>query len=121
MKQKPPISRSIALHIVLTLTIISNIFGAANAVRNLDAFLLAYPNLNNVLGYVYISTALLTVIGAYYLWSFKKTGLYLICIAFALVIILDIYAGIPLEHMLAAGALFVLILIVTVPVRKFLN
>ncbi|HJY64631.1 MAG TPA: hypothetical protein VJ455_10785 [Ignavibacteria bacterium] len=121
MSIKPSASRMIALQIVLTLTIISNIIGAANAIRNFDAFLLANPKLNNVLGYVYVMSALIAVIGAYYLWSLKKSGLYVITIAFIAVIGLDLYAGISTQHILAASALFVLILIVLIPVRKYLN
>jgi len=111
----------IALQIVLTLTIISNIVGAANAIRNFDAFLLTYPRLNNSLGYVYVLCALFAVIGAYYLWSLKKSGLYVICVAFAAVIGLDLYADIPIQHILAATGLFILILIVLIPVRKYLK
>lgn len=118
---KPPFSRVIALQIVLTLTIISNIIGAANAIRNFDSFLLTYPKLNNALGYVYILCALIAVIGAYYLWSLKKGGLYVICIALITIVGLDIYAGIPAQHLFSAVALFVLILIVLFPVRKYLK
>jgi len=118
---KPPFPRVIALQIVLTLTIISNVIGAANAIRNFDSFLSSYPKLNNALGYVYILCALITVIGAYYLWGLKKAGLYVICVAFITVIGLDIYAGIPSQHLIAASALLVLIIIVLIPVRKYLN
>ena len=118
---KPPLSRMIALQIVLTLTIFSNIFGAGNAVRNFDVFLSTYPKLNNVLAYVYISCALLAVIGAYYLWSLKKFGFYFICTALIAVIGLDIYAGIAVQHMLIAMGLFALIIIVLIPVRNYLK
>src|SRR3989304_5680082 len=106
MKIKPSASRMIALQIVLTLTIISNIIGAANAIKNFDAFLLAYPKLNNVLGYMYVMCALFAVIGAYYLWKLKKAGLYVIAISLITVIGLDLYAGIPMQHILAASGLF---------------
>ena len=118
---KPPLSRAVALQIVLTLTIISNIFGAANAIRNFDSFLLTYPKLNTALGYIYILSALIAVIGSYYLWKLKKSGLYVICIAFIAVIGLDLYAGIPTQHLITASALLVLIFIVLIPVWKYLE
>jgi len=118
---KPPFGRIIALQIVLTLTIIANIFGAANAIRNFDLFLALNPKLNNALGYVYIMCSLIAVIGSYYLWKLKKAGLYVICIAFITVIGLDLYANMPMQHILSSAALLILIVIVLVPVRKYLN
>ena len=118
---KPPFSRVIALQIVLTLTIVSNIIGAASAIRNFDVFVANYPLLNNALGYVYILCAMIAVIGAYYLWKFKNAGLYVMTISFVTVIGLDLYSGIPSQHILAATGLFVLIIIVLIPERKYLN
>src|SRR3972149_6482800 len=121
MSIKPSASRMIALQIVLTLTIISNIIGAANAIRNFDAFLLANPKLNNVLGYVYVMSALIAVIGAYYLWSLKNSGLYVITIAFIAVIGLDLYAGISPQQILASSPVSVLFRSPLTPLRKSLN
>ena len=118
---KPPFSRLIALQIVLTLTILSNIIGAANAIRSFDIFLLTYPKLNIALGYVYIMCALIAAIGAYYLWSLKKNGLYVIGIALITIAGLDIYAGISSQHLFSVVGLFVLIIIVLIPVRKYLK
>ena len=119
--KKPSFSRQIALQIVLTLTIISNIIGAASAIRNFDSFLLAYPKLNVALAYIYILSALIVVIGAYYLWKLRKNGLYVICIAFIAVIGLDLYAGIPAQQLITAAGLLVLIVIVLIPVWNFLE
>lgn len=118
---KPPFPRLIALQIVLTLTMIANIFGAGSAIRNFEAFLLAYPKLNLALGYLYILCALIVIIGAYYLWKLKKSGLYVICIAFITIIGLDFYAAIPFQHTLSAMCLLVLIIITLIPVRRYLS
>jgi hypothetical protein len=117
---KPSFQRLIAMQIVLTLTIISNIIGAASAIRNFDSFLITYPKLNTALAYLYILCALIIVIGAYYLWKLKKNGLYVMCIAFITIAGLDVYAGIPSQHTIAALGLLVLIIIVLIPVRKYL-
>ncbi|HEY3251497.1 MAG TPA: hypothetical protein VGK25_10310 [Ignavibacteria bacterium] len=117
---KPPFGKIIALQIVLTLTIVSNIIGAAAAIRNFDMFLALNPKLNNALGYVYIMCSLIAVIGCYYLWQLKKAGLYVIAIALLTVIGLDLYAGISIQHMISAAALLILIIIVLIPVRKYL-
>src|SRR4030095_15208837 len=110
----------IAMQIVLTLTVIANIFGASTAIRNFETFLALNPKLNNVLGYVYIMCSLVAVLGCYYLWKFKKAGLYVIIIAFIMVIGLDFYANMPMQHIISTAALLVLIIIVLIPVRKYL-
>ena len=120
-KIRPPFGKVIALQIVLTLTIIVNIFTASNAVRNLDAFINTYPVLNNSLAYVYIGCSLLTVIACYYLWQLKKFALYILFLSVFTAIGLDIYAGMPLQPILAAIAQLVLVAACLVPVRKYLS
>jgi len=120
-KIKPTFGRVIALQIVLTLTIIVNIFTASNAVRNLEAFVNTYPVLNNMLAYVYIGCSLLNVISCYYLWQFKKFALYMLLVSVFTVIGLDIYAGMPSQPIFAALAQFVIIIASLIPVWKFLK
>jgi hypothetical protein len=65
--------------------------------------------------------ALIAAIGAYYLWSLKKSGLYVIGIALITIAGLDIYAGISSQHLFSIVGLFVLIIIALIPVRKYLK
>lgn len=118
---KPPFNRVIALHIVLTLTILVNIFTASNAIRNIDSFVNTYPALNHTLAYIYIACSMITVIACYYLWQLKKFALYLLGASILTVIGLDIYAGMPIQPVLAAIAQLALIVACLVPARKFLK
>jgi hypothetical protein len=118
---KPPFGKVIALQIVLTLAILINVFTASNAVRNIDAFLLAYPALNLTLAYVYIGCSLLTVIACYYLWQLKKFALYMLFVPIVTVILIDVYAGMPAQPIIAAIAQLLLILICLIPAWKYLR
>ena len=120
-KIKPPFNRVIALHIVLTLTILVNIFTASNAIRNLDSFVNTYPVLNHTLAYIYIACSMLTVVACYYLWQLKKFALYLLAVSILTVIGLDIYAGMPLQPVLAAIAQLALIIACLIPAWKYLH
>jgi len=118
---KPPFGKVIALHIVLTLTILVNIFTASNAVRNIDVFINTYPVLNSSLAYVYIGCSLLMVIACFYLWQLKKFALYILFFSVFTAIGLDIFAGMPAQPIFAALAQLVLIMMCLIPAWKFLK
>lgn len=106
---------------MLTLAILINVFAASNSVRNIDAFLLAYPVLNLTLAYIYIGCSLLTVIACYYLWQLKKFAVYMLFVPIITAIIIDIYAGVPAQPIIAAVAQLLLIFVCLIPAWKYLR
>jgi hypothetical protein len=116
---KPPARQKLVLQIVLTVVIFLGVINAALIVRNVETFVQSNARMNETLAYAFAVCWLVAAIGSFYVWGLKKWGLYVVCLAFVLIIGFNFYIGVEMQKLLLTLACFVLVIAAVIPLRNY--
>ena len=112
--------RPLQLSILLIVLLVMNAFGFAKGVATRDQLLKEIPGLTPTMFTVWLAGSLVAIAGVLGLWSLRRWGLYLIGLAWATTVVLDLMIGATWHVLLATGLMWLVVLFVR-PVRAALK
>jgi hypothetical protein len=112
--------RPLALTVLLLVIAAFSVYTARRGMTLRAEMLAAYPRLNSVLFDVWLASPAVTIAGCAGLWFLRRWGLWLVTAAWAMVMVVDLWAGITFHALVATAAMWLIVIAVR-PVRHALR